>query len=189
MAMVQGKRVVVPEAAWRSTVRRLGWFTVGELASELGCSKGTAKRRLDILAALDPPLVAPAGRLGRDPMFKYIKPDDAGERFHRQQERRFSHAAPEDEVIVDTDVDRTGMASRSLLDSIRDKEVRKACQWAIGQGWRLEQSGGEHPFRLVRSGKRSVAVPSSPRSSQAAATMVRQKCMEHSRHQRLRQTG
>lgn len=186
MAMVQ-KRVVVPETAWRSTVRRLGWFTVGELAAALGCSKGTAKRHLDELAALDPPLVKPHGRLGRDPMYQYIKPSSAGEGFERQRQQRFARAAPEAEVVLLSE--RNGEVRQSRIDSISDKEIQKVCRRAIADGWALEQTGGEHIFRLVKKGMRPVTVPSTPRNSQAAADMMSKKLSERSTHQRLRATG
>jgi hypothetical protein len=187
MAMVQ-QRVVVPETAWRAAVRKLNMFTVSELAAELRCSKVTAKKHLDTMAAMDPPLVRPAGRYGRMPMYAYIKPDDAGERFKAQRERRLVLTAERD-VDVEVVAERGAQAPRSLVDSVPDKEIQKVCRWAIAQGWRLQQTGGEHIFKLVKPGMRPVTVPSTPRNSGAAADMMRKKLSERSTHQRLRRTA
>lgn len=170
MAMVQ-QRVMEPE--WRAAVRKLGTFTVSELAAELGCTKATAKRHLDEMATSDPPLVRPDGHYKRMPMFMYLKPTEAGERFEAQRRLRVV-ATPEQEAATMA-ASRNDEVKQSHIGSIPNKAVRSVCREAVRQGWQLMKvDQGDHPFRLCKPGRAPVTVPSSPRNAGDAVSRMRQ---------------
>lgn len=153
----------------RDAVVRLGEFTLGELATELGCDRRKAQRELDRVKHL----VDAAGKLGRDPMFAYRPPDGPGEAFKAQQRLRPSERY--DVVERDSDI------KQSVISMISDKEIKEAVRDAIGQGWTLIHTGrGKHPMRLIRNGEVPITIASTPRSSGNAAKAIRR---------RLRQTA
>lgn len=173
MAMVQQQRVVVPEEAWRRAVRRLGRFTLSELAAELRCSQSAAREHLTALMMLDPPLVSQDGRFGRKPIYAYIKPEDAGERFIKQQELR-ALATPEQEAVAtDLSSARGGEVRQSRLASIAVKELREVAREAVERGWTYVPPNGSSKARLT-NGTRLVMIPNSPRNKEDAAEMMRQ---------------
>lgn len=164
-----GRRNVVAEEAWRRAVRELGTFTVRELATELGCSPITAKKHLYDMK--DAGMVQPAGRLGRSPMYSYIKPDDAGEGFDAQRRLRSV------ETIGMTDRTYAGPVAgtgRSPADSINHPALRAVVRKGLSNGWRLHKRGDGH-FAMVKPGCAPITVPSSPQNATEEAKSLTRK--------------
>lgn len=162
------------EETWRRTVRELGTFTPSELAAELGCTNQTAKKHIDDL--VEAKILTPAGRVAGKPLYEYVKPTDAGEAFEQQRDRPVIKL-PTSEQLVTNDLRsaRPHDVRQSKISGVRDKEIRKVVREAMALGWRLEQQGRTgHVFRLVRDTD-VVILPSTPRSSGAAADMLRQR--------------
>lgn len=177
--MMQATRVTVSEEQWRRAVRKLQSFTVSELAAELGCSKGTAKRHLDEMAALDYPLVKPAGRLGRMPMFQYIKPQDAGERFTKQQALRDRTPPEATARTYGGPIAGTGRHPASVISAT---EVRKAVIEVMSEGgWRLHPKGDGH-WDLIKG---DVKVPVAGTPTNPSGTARRIKRLARSGQRRL----
>jgi bacterioferritin-associated ferredoxin len=169
----RGRRGVA-EHSFRRAVRELGTFTPSELAAELGCSKQSAKKHIDELVEAE--IIKPAGRLAGKPMFEYVKPTEAGEAFDAQQHRpTIKLPTPEQVQAREVARARPHDIRQSRISGVRDKEIRKVVREAQALGWELQQHGRTgHVFRLVRDTD-SVSLPSTPRDSDAAADMLRQR--------------
>lgn len=160
-----GRRTVVAEATWRRAVRQLGTFTVSELATELGCSPITAKKHLTEMK--DMGMVSPAGKLGRSPMYAYVKPEDAGAGFDAQQRLRITEDIGGPTRTYTGPVAGTGSHP---ADVIASTAVRKVVKDAIAQGWQLRPKGDGH-FNLVKDGFK-VGVAGTPKNPTGAAAVI-----------------
>lgn len=164
----------VAEEAWRHAVRTLGTFTVSELATELGVSPITAKKHLD--AMNDSGMVVPAGRLGRSPMYAYVKPHEAGAGFDAQQRLRIT------DTIGATGRTYTGPVAGTgshPADVIASTAVRQVVRRAIGDGWQLMPKGDGH-YNLVKDGVK-VGVAGTPKNPTGAAAAIARQLRNASR--------
>lgn len=152
----------------RDAVVKLGTFTIGELAAELGCSTAKARRELERVKHL----VNPAGRLGSRQMWAYCVPDGPGAAFEAQQ--RLKTVQPGDLAAPGADI------KQSILSMVADKEIRAVVREALADGWELVHAGGKHPMRLVRDDCRPITLSSTPRNPGNAARAIRRQLRQAS---------
>lgn len=157
----------IPLEEVRDAVVRLGshgCFTVGELKAELGCS--TAKARVELGRVMH--LVKLDGSLGGRQLYTYSPPDGPGAAFEAQRRLRKVDVGDQAAAMV-------GEVRQSLIDMVKDKELKKAVREAVEAGWELVHTGARtgHPLRLVHNGCRPITVVSSPRDSDRAAYAIR----------------
>jgi hypothetical protein len=156
------------EEAWRAAVRRLGIFTVSEVAAELGVTSATAKRHMDMMAEADPPIVKPDGRLGKAPMYSYIKPTEAGAAFDIQKLRAVEVA----EIVATSRPSSAPVPGTGShpADVIAAAAVRRVVKKAIANGWRLQAKGDGH--YSLRKGSAEVGVAGTPKNPTGAAAVI-----------------
>lgn len=135
--------------------------------------------------ALDPPLVHADGRLGRKPIYAYIKPTDAGERFKRQRALQTARP-PEVMAAAMTAPDRHMEVRQSRLSEIPVKEIREVAREAVNCGWTYHSANGSSKARLSK-GARLVRVPTTPRNKEDAAAQLRQVLFGNSARYRQRE--
>lgn len=172
MAMVQKQRtrVVAPESAWRSAVRRLGRFTKSELAAELRCSVKAADSHVKALLEHEPPMLRQRGYYGRKPMYEYLPPTDAGRAFEIQSAQR-DRATPES-LAPTMAVERPHDLSQSKSRRVSKAPLRKIIAEAKQAGWTFVPANGSSKARLVKDG-RTVLIPETPRNATNAADNLR----------------
>lgn len=150
----------------RDAVIALGRFTASELAAELECSLAEARRILREPEVAK--MIEEADRFGRQIIYAYVAPSDPGEAFKAQQRLRLVR----DESIADLALAGDGQASANLLDSIRDKDVRKVVAEAVREGgWQLTLGSGPHPLKLTRG---TETIPLAANSAHAVKAIRRQ---------------
>jgi hypothetical protein len=157
------------DAELRRIVKKMGQFTAAELATELGVTRQTAKRRLDI--EVEEGRARPLGvRVFGSPLYEYVKPTDAGDAFHAQQFHR-------PYLVEDVGVGASSLAGsattgtgRPAYEMIAAKEVREACKQAMLQGWKLTKKGDGH-FLLQKDGRR-LGVAGTPKNPSGTADLI-----------------
>lgn len=150
----------------RDAVVSLDRFVGSELAARLRCPTRDALAALARLEEELPGIV----RRERRGMIQYQPPTTAGAAFELQG-RSNGSAAP---GVGDLALAGVGQAS-SVVGRGLAKEIREVVREAKTQGWKLVQTGGDHPFRLVKVGRRDIPLESSPREPRHAANKLRQK--------------
>lgn len=153
----------IPLEEVRDAVVRLAFFSLAELAAELGCS--AAKARVELERVMH--LLRPAGHLGQRQLWEYVPPDGPGTAFLVQQRTRV--VEPEIEVAKRM---AGPQVTQSLLSSISDKEIKRVVRKALDDGWALCNVGGKHPLALVKPGRRDIGISSSPTNSDHAARAI-----------------
>lgn len=149
----------------RDAVVMLDRFVASELAARLRC---TTRDALAALAGLEeevPGIV----RHERRGMIQYQPPTTAGAAFEHQDRN-----GSVDPSVGDLALAGTGQASAVIGRGLA-KEIREVVREAKAHGWNLVQTGGDHPFRLVKAGRRDIPLESSPREPRHAANKLRQK--------------
>jgi hypothetical protein len=158
------RRGIVAVEDVRRAIRQLGTFTVSELAATLGVSTATARKRLR--EAEEAGMAIGAGRSLGQSLYRYVKPEEVGEEFKRQQERRLALVpAP---MKPSQPVAGTGA---NTWDTLAHKDVRAAVKEAVLAGWRLITQGDGH-YRLVKDG-RKVPVYGTPSNPSGHAESIR----------------
>lgn len=164
-ATAKPSRAISLEAT-RDAVVSLDRFVGSELAARLRCPMRDAMAALARLEEELPGIV----RRERRGMIQYQPPTTAGAAFELQG-RSNGSAAP---GVGDLALAGVGQAS-SVVGRGLAKEIREVVREAKTQGWELVQTGGDHPFRLVKAGRRDIPLESSPRDPRHAANHLRQK--------------
>jgi AraC-like DNA-binding protein len=175
------RRAGIAEEVLRRTVRELGTFTVSELAAELGCSPGTAKRRLDSMLSATPPMAKPAGRVMGKPVYEWVRPTEAGAAFENQQ-RLGTRGPSESAVLAMADRVERGRPVAGVGDPssvIAKKEVREVVRAALRDGWRLVPKGDGH-WNLVSPQGASIGVAGTPKNPGGAADLIGRFVRNHS---------
>lgn len=166
------RRKGVAEETWRRTVRQLGTFTVSELGTELGVTVQTARKHLDTMLKMDPPIVKADGRSLGQKLYVYCKPTDAGAAFETQHRLR-----PVGEDFSTDDAPLRGVAVAGTgsrpEDAIVAKPVRAAVRGAIAAGWTLHPKGDGH--WSLRKGDQEVGVAGTPKNPDGTAQLIRRK--------------
>lgn len=167
-------RQVSQESA-RDVIVRLARFTDEQLAEMLGCTVAQAQRHRERLSHL----VRVADDSGERVVYEYAPPAGAGTAFEAQRRLRVVDTI---EAQADLAMAGDGQANRSMLSSVKDKEIRKVVVWAVREGWRLtDRGGGGHAMSLERDGYQPITLVSSPRNSEAAADQLRRKVQRRQR--------
>lgn len=159
------KRGNVVQHELRATVRRLGVFTVSELAAELGVKNPTARKHLAAMEAAG--MVQGAGRSLGQTLYQYVKPTEAGGAFEQQRALR---VVPDESVGTTRSLPVAGTGSMPW-DAIAAKPVREAVRDACRAGWQLKKKGDGH-WNLIKDG-RKVGVAGTPANPDGAADVIR----------------
>lgn len=172
-----GARSAVSEETWRRTVRQLRTFTVSELAAELGCSKATAKKRLDTM--IEAKMVAPDGRVMGKALFTWAEhevPETIAPAPEAARAVRRLSPVPEVGDLAPERGTVAGVRKSTVSSAIGDKNVRQACEEAQRRGWEVQRKGSGH-FLLVK-GPRRVPVSSTPQNGSTQADRIRRMTRE-----------
>lgn len=168
-----GRAPIVASETVRRVVHELRTFTLSELAAELGTTKQTARRYLDPLLCMVPPMVVESGRAMGQQVYEFSKPTEPGEAFEAQQRLR---AVANDNIVARSPEASQPVAGTGANTSLGpSKTVNELRREASRYGVRVEREAGGHLRWIAPNGEwvRSSSTPSASSMKRTRAKLRR----------------